>query len=110
MSQSGGNWVSGGARDSRLWVLALLAVVALGATVANVLVQQGNVSLQREVNERQRVVNDGVRLAQVNAQLVQALVNVSAQADDKAIRDLLAGQGISFTVNRPPQQGGDSGK
>ena len=110
MSHAGGSWVSSGARDVRLWFIAAGAVVALGATVANVFLQQGNASLQREVNERQKVVNDGVRLAQLNAQLVQALVNVAAQADDKAIRDLLAGQGISFTVNRPPQQGGDSGK
>lgn len=110
MRDSSGSLVSGGASDGRLWGLALLAVVALGATVTNVFLQQGNASLQREVNERQKVVNDGMRLAQLNAQLVQALVNVAAQADDKAIRDLLAGQGISFTVNRPPQQGGDSGK
>ena len=80
-----------GAADARLWVLGLLAVVALGATGASVLLQQGNASLQREVNERQKAVNDGVRLAQINAQLVQALANVAAQADDKAIRDLLAG-------------------
>lgn len=110
MGLAGGSWVAEGASERRLWLLAVLAVVALGCTVASVFLQQGNASLQREVNERQKVVNDGVRLAQLNAQLVQALVNVAAQADDKAIRELLSGQGITFTVNRPPQQGADGGK
>lgn len=111
MRQAGGSWVSSSAMDLRLWFLAAGAFGALGCTVASVFLQQGNASLQREVNDRQKVVNEGVRLAQINAQLIQALVNVAAQADDKPIRDLLAGQGITFTVNRPPQQGAaDSGK
>jgi uncharacterized protein HemX len=109
MRDSSASRAAGAASDRRLWILAVVAVVALGAAVVNVFLQQGNASLQHEVNERQKVVNDGIRLAQLNAQLVQALVNVAAQTDDKAIRELLAGQGITFTVNRP-QQGADSGK
>ena len=45
-----------------------------------------------------------MQLSRLNNEIVQALVNLSVQTGDEGIRDLLASQGITFSVDAPEQQ------
>jgi uncharacterized protein HemX len=81
------------------WVIALLAVLAVGFVAGNIYLHRSNLSLQDELAQRQQFINESIRLSRLNTQLVQALATMAAQSDDQAIRGLLANHGITFTVN-----------
>ena len=86
-------------RTGLLWVIALLAAIAVGFVAGNIYLHRTNLSLQDELAQRQQFINESIRLSRLNTQLEQALATMAAQSDDEAIRDLLANHGISFTVN-----------
>jgi hypothetical protein len=91
MSNSNTAWLN--------WCNAGLAVLSLVFVVGNIVLHRTNLDLQEQLAERQQFINESIRLSNFNGQLVQALATLSAQTGDAAIRDLLAGHGINFTVN-----------
>ncbi|MDH3641019.1 MAG: hypothetical protein OES38_02930 [Gammaproteobacteria bacterium] len=95
MSSSNAAWLN--------WCNAGLAVLSLAFVVGNIVLHRTNLDLQEQLAERQQFINESIRLSNFNGQLVQALATLSAQTGDAAIRDLLAGHGINFTVNQPAE-------
>jgi hypothetical protein len=85
-------------------ILTGSAVLALLLVTANVGLSLNNREAQLEVNNRQQFINQTVQLSRLNNEIVQALVNLSVQTGDEGIRDLLAAQGITFSVDAPEQQ------
>ncbi len=74
-------------------LVALVVKLVLAASVAD---------LQREVAQRQQKIAASQVLGQVNGRLIQMLAAASVERGDAALRDLLAANGVSFTVNPPP--------
>lgn len=95
MSNSNTAWLN--------WCNAALAVLSLVFVIGNIVLHRTNLGLQEQLAERQQFINESTRLSNFNGQLVQALATLSAQTDDAAIRDLLAGHGINFTVTPTAQ-------
>ena len=79
---------------------ALIAIAVLGVFVAIAnLAGTFNVrSLQAEVNERQKFVQDTVALESLNREIAQALAQLSVKNQDEDLRKLLDAHGISFAV------------
>lgn len=94
----------GGLRGWQFWTVNALALLAVVLVLVNTVLARNNRDIQRDVITRQQTIDDGVRLAQVNAQLIRALANLSAQTGDEALRDLLASQGVTFRVQQPPRR------
>lgn len=85
-------------------LLNLLAGLVLVLVAINITLFLGNRTVQAQAFERQRTINQGLRLSRLNTQLIRALATMSAQRDDQQLRDLLAAHGITFTVNPPAAQ------
>lgn len=79
-----------------------VGVVALVLVGLNAYLYFSNRALQSDVNERQRTINDSLRLSQLNNQLIQSLVSLAASGGDEQIRDLLSKSGVTFTVKPAP--------
>jgi hypothetical protein len=91
------------------WLVGLMAGaigLALILSGVNIWLHQSNLGLQAQVNARQQVINDGVRLSQFNTQFVQALATMAAGTGDQAIANLLATHGITYTVKPAAGQAG----
>ena len=84
-----------------MWCIGLAAVTAVGFVATNIYLHRTNQQLQEDLAQRQQFINESIRLSRFNTQLIQALATLAAQSDDQAIRNLLATQGITFTVNLP---------
>ena len=78
------------------WAAVAFGALALVLLVLNVSFINGNRSLQDQLSQRQAVISRGQTLSQVNQGLVQALASAALKEDDKQIRDMLAGQGITL--------------
>ena len=81
------------------WLLAILAALCLGLNVYNTIAADQLRSLRGEVQQRQAYLTQGLRMRQVNNQLINALANVAASQDDEAIRQMLASEGVTYSVN-----------
>lgn len=78
-----------------LFAISLLAVLAGAADLAGTF----NVhSLQADVNERQKYIQDTVPLEALNRDIAQALAQLSVKNQDNDLRKLLEAHGISFSV------------
>lgn len=95
---------SGGLHPWEFWTVNALAGVTLVLLVINIALHLGNRSIQAEVNARQQYIEQTMRLSRLNNQLIQALANLSVQTNDQEIRNLLAAQGVIFSVNQPSEQ------
>ena len=82
----------------QFWLLNTLALLGLATVVVNIILALGNQQMQAEVNQRQQLINDGIRLSRLNTQLIQTLAETSARTGDAALRNLLASHGIDFTI------------
>ncbi len=89
-----------------MWCIGLAAVTAVGFVATNIYLHRTNLQLQEDLAQRQQFINESIRLSRFNTQLIQALATLAAQSDDQAIRNLLATQGITFTVNLPESDAG----
>jgi hypothetical protein len=83
------------------WAATVLAGLCLLLVLLNGFLARSNASTRREVNQRQLSINEWIREARQNQDLIQMLATASARSNDTAIRDLLARNGVTFSVNRP---------
>ena len=82
------------------WLLAIAAALCLGLNVYNVFTAGELRTLRGELQQRQTYLNQGLQYRQVNNQLINALANIAASENDEAIRDLLASEGVTFTLKQ----------
>jgi hypothetical protein len=93
----------------QFWLLTAAAASVVVLVLVNNSLLHGNRDLQAELAKRQQTINQSAVLGRLGDQLVRALATQAAQTNDSQIRDLLAGHGITFTVQAPPAaQGGAS--
>jgi hypothetical protein len=90
-------------------VLSGVALLSLIFVVVNIFLFLGNRTIQGEVNDRQQFINQSIQLDRLNRELIAALANLAARNNDDQVRNLLASQGITFTVNQPTAAGPAAG-
>ncbi|MFQ3595777.1 MAG: hypothetical protein SNJ63_06645 [Sphingomonadaceae bacterium] len=88
--------------------LGLAAAAAVGL-VAKLVVTGQVADLQRQVAQRQQTIAAAQVLGQVNGKLIQLLASASVERNDPALRDLLARNGVTFSVSSGPSPAGTSG-
>lgn len=86
-------------------VLSGVALLGLIFVAINIFLFLGNRTIQGDVNDRQQFINQSIQLDRLNRELIAALANLAARNNDDQVRNLLASQGITFTVNQPTTAG-----
>ena len=81
-------------------VAVLLGVLAMILAIATVVQAASNRSLQGKVAAGQAKLAQAQAMANLNNSLIQLMAKTAAEKDDRAIRDLLARNGVTF--NSPP--------
>lgn len=71
----------------------------LALAIANFVLARANLAAQAEVNARQQYVQQSVQLEGLYRELVRALAELAARGSDEQVRTMLAGHGITYTVN-----------
>jgi hypothetical protein len=90
-------------RERHRGALALAATV-LGALAIVLVIVNGflflqNQSGQAEVSERQQFINQSAQLGQLNESLIRSIATAAANNNDEKLRDILAQNGVTYTVN-----------
>lgn len=88
-----------GLSRSQFWLLNGIGIAVLALVITNIKLFVDNRESQSQIAANQQLVNQGVRLSRLNNELIKALAQASAQTGDTQIRDLLATQGVTFTIN-----------
>ncbi|HYP68751.1 MAG TPA: hypothetical protein VEP67_10950 [Thiobacillaceae bacterium] len=83
--------------QSRL--LTGLAAVALVLAATDIVMFGTNQKSQNEFNGRAQYIQQSLQLEPIYQGMIRSLAELSAKTNDEQIRNLLASQGISFTVN-----------
>lgn len=79
-----------------------IALAAALALVVKLSMASGVADLQRDVAGRQQTIAASQVLGQVNGRLIQMLATASAERNDQALRNLLARNGVTFSVSPAP--------
>jgi hypothetical protein len=99
--EEGGSWF----RPAATWIAAasIVLVAVNGALVLR------NQAAQREVNERQQTINQGVQLSRVSQFLVETVARVAVAAKDDKLTALLERHGVHVKIGSPPEAAGAPG-
>jgi len=88
-------------KKTEFWAVSVLAAVALVLAVANMLIFGQNRDLQVEINSQAQYIQQSVQLEGLYREIVKALADLSVRNQDQDLKNLLAAQGISVTLNAP---------
>lgn len=80
-------------------ILAVLAVITFGLTIFNSVIEWQIEDEKLATKQRDIYVSQGANVVKINSELINALAAKAAQKNDVQITDLLAEQGVTFTVN-----------
>ena len=83
-------------------IAVLLGALALLLAIVTVAQSARNRTLQAEVTEGQAKLAKAQALANLDNSLVQLMAKTAADKDDRAIRDLLARNGVTFRAPPTP--------
>ncbi len=89
-------------KEWQFWTVTGCGGVLLIVVVVNIFLFLHNRSLQGEVNNRQLYINQSLQLEQLNREIVTSLANLAAKNNDEDLKQLLANNGITFSVNPKP--------
>lgn len=90
-------------------LLTALAAVSLALVVTNIFLFTANREAQNEIATRNQYIQQSQQIEPLYQGIVRNLAEISAKTGDPQIGQLLASQGITFTVNQPqPQQPADA--
>lgn len=92
-------------KKGEFWILTTAALLLLALILVNMSLFLSNRSAQAEVNTRSQYVQQSLQLEGLYREMVKALADLSARNQDTQLKDLLAKQGITFTVNPPAAAG-----
>jgi len=84
-------------------LLTLLGLASVALVVTDILLFTGNREAQNDFAARTQYIQESLQLEPLYQGIVRNLAEISAKTNDPQISQLLASQGISFTVNQPQQ-------
>jgi hypothetical protein len=82
-------------------VLTGLASLLLALVVLNAFLFSGNREIQREIAQRNQVIQQSLQLEPIYQWLVRALAEAAVGRQDEALRSLLASEGIQVSATAP---------
>jgi len=80
-----------------------LSALACVLAIANIVLFNGNREAQNEYSLRAQYIQQGLQLEPIYQGVIRSLAELAAKNNDVQISQLLASQGISFTVNPAPE-------
>lgn len=89
-------------KQSEFLILTAVASLFLLATVVNVGVSRSIRAAQAQFTEQQQFIAQTAPLETLNRELIRALAELSARNKDEALRNLLAANGVTFSVDPAP--------
>lgn len=91
-------------------LLTALGAVSLALAVTNIFLFTANREAQNEIATRNQYIQQSQQLEPLYQGIVRNLAEISAKTGDPQIGQLLASQGITFTVNQPQQPAAEAPK
>jgi hypothetical protein len=85
-------------------VVMVLAAATLVLVFANMALFSRNRAQQQEINNRQLYIQQSAQLEGLYQQLIRAVAELSARNNDTALGEVLARQGITFSVTPAASQ------
>jgi hypothetical protein len=95
-ASNGGGFVA--LKDWKFAVLFVLAIGTIALLGLNISLSAGNRERLKEVTERQQFIDQTVSINRFSAPFIQGLAQLAAREDDAQIRQVLADNGVTFTV------------
>ena len=80
-------------------LLTVLSALALVLTLTDIVMFNTNQKSQNEFNGRAQYIQQSLQLEPIYQGIIRSLAELSAKGNDEQIKNLLASQGINFTVN-----------
>jgi hypothetical protein len=81
-------------------ILVMLGAVGLVLAVMNILMFTQNGHMQAEVSARAQYIQQAAQVEPLYREIVKALADLTIRNNDTELRDLLAKQGITVSVNQ----------
>jgi hypothetical protein len=92
-------------KDWKFAVLFVLAIGTIALLALNLSLSGDNRERLKEVTERQQFIDQTVSINRFSAPFIQGLAQLAARENDAQIRQVLADNGVTFTV---PDAGTDT--
>ena len=86
----------------QFWLLTTLGSVALLLVIANIVMANGNLLRQSEINQRQQFVQQSLQLETLYKEIVRALGELATKNNDEQVKALLASQGLAIAPASTP--------
>ena len=84
------------------WTLTIAGALALILVIINIMQFQGNHALQAQIAQQNQTLQQAAQLQGLNNNIIQALAQLAQRDGDKAVRDLLAANGVTFAPAPAP--------
>ena len=89
-------------KKNEFWILTVLAAIGLLLAIANMVMFSQNRAAQAEVSGRAQYIQQAAQLEPLYREMVKALADLAVRNNDTQLRDMLAKQGITVSVNPTP--------
>jgi hypothetical protein len=86
-------------------LLTVLSALALVLALTDIVMFNTNQKSQNEFSGRTQYIQQSLQLEPIYQGIIRSLAELSAKSNDEQIKNLLASQGINFTVNAAQGQG-----
>lgn len=90
------------------WTLSGAGIVALVLSGVNMYLSQTNAALQARANNRAQFIQQSIARKNLYDEIIKVLANRAVNTRDEQIRDLLAGEGISVSLEDAPASPSES--
>jgi hypothetical protein len=85
----------------QFYLLTGISAAALGLVFVTTTLSASNVSIRKQLDERQQFINESIVLSQLNVQLAQVLANLAIATKDDELKTVLWNNGITFSEDSP---------
>ena len=85
----------------QFYLLTGISAVALGLVFVTTTLSANIGSMRRQLDERQKFINESIVLSKLNVQLAQVLANLAVATHDDELKRVLWDNGITFSTGAP---------
>jgi ABC-type transport system involved in cytochrome bd biosynthesis fused ATPase/permease subunit len=88
-------------KNSQSALLVSVSLLGLALVIADITLVLGNQARQTSINNRARYIQQSVQLQTLYQDIVKAIADLAVRNKDEPLRDLLARNGMTISVNTP---------
>jgi hypothetical protein len=89
-------------KKNEFWTLTALAAIGVLLAIANMILFSQNRTAQAEVTGRAQYIQQAAQLEPLYREMVKALADLAVRNNDSQLREMLAKQGITVSLNPAP--------